>query len=86
MFSSTEASTFQWESSVFVSPTKAPALMILDEYEAETAWRLRIEKNAKTGREEARLGGTVPSPRSTDTVLTGRGSPFRSFGKESGSP
>jgi hypothetical protein len=34
MFSSTEASTFQWESSVFVSPTKAPALMILDEYEA----------------------------------------------------
>jgi hypothetical protein len=35
MFSSTEASTFQWESSVFVSPIKAPALMILDEYEAE---------------------------------------------------
>src|SRR5580704_8368948 len=35
MFSSTEASTFQWESSVFVSPIKAPALMILDEYGAE---------------------------------------------------
>ena len=34
MFSSTEASTFQWESSVFVSPIKAPALMILDEYRA----------------------------------------------------
>ena len=35
MFSSTEASTSQWESSVFVSPIKAPALMILDEYRAE---------------------------------------------------
>ena len=35
MFSSTEASTSQWESSVFVSPIKAPALMILDEYGAE---------------------------------------------------
>jgi hypothetical protein len=32
MFSSTEASTSQWESNVFVSPIKAPALMILDEY------------------------------------------------------
>src|SRR5437773_2459398 len=35
MFSSTEASTSQWESSVFVSPIKAPALIILDEYGAE---------------------------------------------------
>src|SRR5216117_1434920 len=35
MFSSTEALTSQWESSVFVSPIKAPALMILDEYGAE---------------------------------------------------
>ena len=34
MFSSTEASTFQWESSVFVSPINAPALMILDVYRA----------------------------------------------------
>ena len=31
----TEASTSQWESSVFVSPIKAPALMILDVYGAE---------------------------------------------------
>ena len=37
MFSSTEASTSQWESSVFVSPIKAPALMILDVYGAEDA-------------------------------------------------
>jgi len=35
MFSPAEASTSQWESSVFVSPIKAPALMILDVYEAE---------------------------------------------------
>ena len=35
MFLSTEAWTSQWESSVFVSLTKAPALMILDEYGAE---------------------------------------------------
>src|ERR1700730_8837472 len=35
MFSSTEASISQWESNVFVSPIKAPALMILDEYGAE---------------------------------------------------
>jgi hypothetical protein len=35
MFLSTEASTSQWESSVFVSPIKAPALMILDEYAAD---------------------------------------------------
>jgi hypothetical protein len=35
MFSSIEASTSQWESSVFVSPIKAPALMILDEYGPE---------------------------------------------------
>ena len=31
MLSSTEASTSQWESSVFVSPIKAPALIILEE-------------------------------------------------------
>ncbi len=41
MFSSTDASTSQWESSVFVSPIKAPALMILDEYGAEDRIRLR---------------------------------------------
>src|SRR5271157_2296714 len=35
MFSSTEALASQWESSVFVSPIKAPALIILDEYRAE---------------------------------------------------
>jgi hypothetical protein len=35
MFCSTEASKSQWESSVFVSPIKAPALIILDEYGAE---------------------------------------------------
>jgi hypothetical protein len=35
MFSSTEAPTSQWESSVFVSPIKAPALIILDEYSDE---------------------------------------------------
>jgi hypothetical protein len=35
MFSSTEASTSQWDNSVFVFPIKAPALMILDEYRAE---------------------------------------------------
>ena len=40
MFSSTEASTSQWESSVFVSPIKAPALMILDEYGADERGRL----------------------------------------------
>jgi hypothetical protein len=34
-FSSTKALTSQWESSVFVFPIKAPALMILDEYGAE---------------------------------------------------
>ena len=39
MFSSTEASTSQWESSVFVSPIKAPALMILDEYGLEERGR-----------------------------------------------
>src|SRR5579863_8805919 len=32
MFSSTGASTSQWESSVFVSPINAPALIILDVY------------------------------------------------------
>src|SRR4051794_19575892 len=35
MFSLTEALTSQWERSVFVSPIKAPALIILDEYSAE---------------------------------------------------
>ena len=39
MFSCTEASTSQWESSVFVSPIKAPALMILDVYRAERGSR-----------------------------------------------
>src|ERR1017187_8907889 len=40
-FSSADASRSQWESSVFVSPIKAPALMILDVYGAEdrgVAW------------------------------------------------
>jgi hypothetical protein len=40
MFSSTEASKFQWDSKVFVSPIKAPALMILDEYGPEGGIRL----------------------------------------------
>src|ERR1035441_7918946 len=35
MLSPTEALISQWESSVFVSPIKAPALMILDEYGAK---------------------------------------------------
>src|ERR1017187_4776947 len=40
-FSSADAARSQWESSVFVSPIKAPALMILDVYGAEdrgVAW------------------------------------------------
>jgi hypothetical protein len=42
MFLSTEASTSQWESSVFVSPIKAPALMILDEYGAAGRCRFSV--------------------------------------------
>lgn len=42
MFSSTEASTSQWENNVFVSPSKAPAWMILDVYGAEDCSRLSL--------------------------------------------
>jgi len=40
-FSATGALASQWESSVLVSPIKAPALMILDEYGAEDRCRFR---------------------------------------------
>lgn len=39
MFSATDALTSQWESSVLVSPIKAPALMILEEYGADDCGR-----------------------------------------------
>ena len=42
MFSSTEESTSQWASSVFVPLINAPALMILDEYGAEDRGRLSL--------------------------------------------
>src|SRR5947209_15042602 len=59
MFSFTEASTSQWESSVFVSPIKAPALMILDEYGAEDRSRFSLRSVCRATMFDPRNGVTL---------------------------
>src|SRR6266404_7062795 len=86
MFSSTEIRISQWESSVFVSPIKAPALMILDEYGPEerkcfsvlvTLSELIRGARGHTLKRDNR--GALPAQRAQRTCLTELALPRRSI-------